>query len=81
MQLQPKNDTLNKMDFSNTIKSSIPTSAISATYDYSTGILLIKATYTQSIESTNQMLNISFDYTQMYSPSLILHIQTLGLNA
>ena len=37
------------MNFNTLIKTSIPTSAISATYDPSTGILLIKATYTQTI--------------------------------
>jgi hypothetical protein len=46
----PANDPfLSQMNFGKLIKTSIPTSAISASYNPSTGILLIKATYTQTI--------------------------------
>ena len=81
LQLSPNSPVLAQMNFSKLIKSSIPTSALSATYDNNTGILLIKATYLQSIEGTNQMLNISFDTTKIYAPSVVLNIQTCGLNA
>ena len=30
---------------------------------------------------TNQMLNISFDVTKIYSPSIVIYTQTTGLNA
>ena len=49
------------MDFSSLVTTSIPTSAIACEFDSSTGILLIKATYTESIEGATHLLNISFD--------------------
>ena len=49
IQLPPNDPYLTQMNFDKLIKTSIPTSALNATYDPSTGILLIKATYTQSI--------------------------------
>jgi hypothetical protein len=81
VRLSPRDQYLSNMNFNGLIKSSIPTSAIFATYDPTTGILLIKATYTQSIEDTTQMLNISFGFAQIYSHSLVIYTQTSGINA
>ncbi len=69
------------MDFSSLITTSIPTSSLTTTYDAATGLLIIYATYSQSIEGTSQMLNISFNSTQIYSPSVVLYPTTEGENA
>ena len=46
VRLSPNEAILSQMDFSSLVATSIPTSAIVCEFDASTGILLIKATYT-----------------------------------
>lgn len=69
------------MDFSSLITTSFKTKSLTTTFDNSTGILLIKAEYSESIEGTQQMLNISFDSTKIYSPSVVLYQTIQGINA
>lgn len=78
----PANDPyLAQMNFSSLVQTSIPTSAIVGSYDSATGVLMIQATYTQSIESSTQLLNISFDPTKIYSPNVVINTQLNGVNA
>ena len=79
--LSPADAILGEMNFSTLVTTSIPTSAITCTYDSSTGILLVKATYTESIEGTSQYLTIAFDQTKRAVPSIELSAAMAGVNS
>lgn len=70
VQLSPNDAFLSQMDFSSLVTTSIPTTAIACSFDSSTGILKIQATYSETIEGTSQMVNISFDPTVTFASSV-----------
>jgi hypothetical protein len=69
------------MDFSKLVTTSIPNTAIACEYNSATGMLLIKATFSESIEGTTQLVNISFDSTIKHAASVELYCAMNGVNA
>ena len=58
------------MDFSTLVTTGFPSSAISCVFNSDTGVLIIKATYEETIEGGTHLVNISFDPTKRSSASV-----------
>jgi hypothetical protein len=76
--ISPDDPSLYLMNFANLIQTTIPYSTIQASY--SAGLLVVSLAYTQTIEDTNQTVNISIDPAYLYSPSMQLAISPSGVN-
>jgi hypothetical protein len=81
LELSPKDSVLANMDFSSLVTTSFPTSKISCTYNPTTGVLLVLATYTESIEGTKQLITVGFNETQIYAPKVNIYADMNGVNA
>jgi hypothetical protein len=75
----PASTKLQFVDWRNIVTFNF-TNAVSISYDYSNGILLVKINYNSSMNNQNIVMNVNFDPSSIISSPVELHFKMIAIN-